>query len=741
MSKGFNISEPFEQILKRLSALKNNPELFSEVAKIFEQIKQIEKYTNTAINTLQNYYFQFTRQVDILSSLIDFQTKINYAVSPNEIVNQIFSFLKENVPFQNAFLYLKLNETDQQYEILLDEERKRDEILAFLTNNNIQSITDLLSGRELGVLIGDINADTVKNLSWNALKAKSVILFPIRIKGKLIGFGLLVDGEKSLQLNHLSFINLVSGFISQTIFHHSYLSRLKQRLFKQFKVRRDFEDQGYAKYLEKGPLLILTLDSSGVIIHMNDQALKQVNSEEDLMGKKFLSLVQKDHRKGLQNLLSQMQEGDVKFYRTPVSLTPENEFVLELYFTKMELQNNFIMTIIFGVDITKDYYRNEQQSRNETLDEITRFSQIMNSYWDNFLKVLTPKMGFFKASLKQDDRMEKEFQMFERSVHQTSRLVKSFLEFDLNENEPLIQLNINDVIGDKLKELKQKTLKDIELKYSLDPGVPNMLSYPGKIKKLLDIFYQNSIEAIANNGYILISTRVVNVKEDSVLKPNVFFLHKGKYVEISFKDNGIGIDTRVLSQIFKPFFSTKIRNDGIGLGLFVAYNIVKDLEGEIFVRSKPSEFTEFFVYIPCKGDLEMHEILPGMAEAIKERSPTILVVDDEFNIRSMLKEVFEMNGYSVFTAANGKEGIDIFRKHSDQIDLIILDMVMPVMDGKSAFFEIKKLNKSQKIIIISGYAKKEDLREILDKGALAFMSKPFQIESIVEKVSEYLNSN
>jgi len=741
MSPGFNISEPFEQILKRLDALKKNPELFSEIANIFEQIKQIEKYTNTAINTLQNYYLQFTKQVDILSSLIDFQTRINNAVSHNEIVNQIFSFLKENIPFQNVFLYLKLNETDHQYEILADDEKKKDEFLAFLTKTNLEGVTETLNSRELGVLIGDVKEDIIENVSWNVLKARSVILFPIRMKGKLIGFGLLIGKENAFQLNHLSFINLVSGFISQTIFHYSYFSRLKQRLFKQFKIKKDFEEQGYARYLEKGPMFIFTLDHNGVVVHMNSQAIKKINNEEDLIGKKFLGFIQKDHRKALQNILNQMREGDVRFYKTPVVLTPENESILELYFTKMQLQNNFIMTIIFGVDVTQDYYRNEHRGRNEALDEITRFSQIIISYWDNLLKELTPKISLFKESLTQNEATQREFQMFERSMRQTSRLVKSFLEFDANENEPLIEININDIAKEKLNELKRKSPKNIEVQYSLDPGIPSMLSYPGKIRKLLDIFSQNSIEAIEDRGYVRISTQVVNVKEDSVLKPNLFFLHKGKYIEIIFEDNGIGIDTRVLSQIFKPFFSTKIRNDGIGLGLFVAYNIVKDLEGEIFVKSKQNEVTKFFVYIPCKGDLEMQEILPGMAEAIKEKSPTILVVDDEFNIRSMLKEVFEMNGYFVFTAANGKEGIDIFKKHLDQIDLIILDMVMPVMDGKSAFFEIKKLNKNQKIIIISGYAKKEDLREILDKGALAFMSKPFQIESIVEKVGEYLNVN
>ncbi len=104
----------------------------------------------------------------------------------------------------------------------------------------------------------------------------------------------------------------------------------------------------------------------------------------------------------------------------------------------------------------------------------------------------------------------------------------------------------------------------------------------------------------------------------------------------------------------------------------------------------------------------------------------------------MLKEVFEMHGFRVYTASNGREGVDLYKRHQPNIDLVILDMLMPVMDGKSAYREIKQLDESQKVIIISGYSKREDLQEMLSNESVSFMSKPFQLNDIIEKVEEVL---
>ena len=120
--------------------------------------------------------------------------------------------------------------------------------------------------------------------------------------------------------------------------------------------------------------------------------------------------------------------------------------------------------------------------------------------------------------------------------------------------------------------------------------------------------------------------------------------------------------------------------------------------------------------------------------------PTILVVDDEYNIRNMMKEIMEMSGLKVFTAGNGKDGVEMFKKYRDDIDLIIMDMVMPIMDGREAFSEIRRIDPGQKIFIISGYSQREDLEDMLEKGAVGFLRKPFQVKEIVSKVKEILGS-
>jgi CheY-like chemotaxis protein len=134
-----------------------------------------------------------------------------------------------------------------------------------------------------------------------------------------------------------------------------------------------------------------------------------------------------------------------------------------------------------------------------------------------------------------------------------------------------------------------------------------------------------------------------------------------------------------------------------------------------------------------------YEKIDHKREVVVQR-PTILVVDDEYNIRSMMREIMEMSGLKVFTAGNGKDGVEMYKKYRDDIDLIIMDMVMPIMDGREAFLEIKKIDPQQKIFIISGYSQREDLEDMLEKGAVGFLRKPFQVKEIVSKVKEILGS-
>ncbi len=131
--------------------------------------------------------------------------------------------------------------------------------------------------------------------------------------------------------------------------------------------------------------------------------------------------------------------------------------------------------------------------------------------------------------------------------------------------------------------------------------------------------------------------------------------------------------------------------------------------------------------------------MPKQEKKAPAKQATVLVVDDEYNIRSMMKEIMESSGLRVLTAGDGRAGLDIYQRHKKDIDLIIMDIIMPIMDGRTAFNEIRKINPKQKIFIISGYVEQKDLQDMLDKGAVGYLHKPFQVKEIVEKVQEILH--
>jgi CheY-like chemotaxis protein len=273
------------------------------------------------------------------------------------------------------------------------------------------------------------------------------------------------------------------------------------------------------------------------------------------------------------------------------------------------------------------------------------------------------------------------------------------------------------------QSVKKQIPENINIKLDLDPKIKTTNLYSLKIRHIIDIIVKNSIIALENrsNPKIQFSTRLVEHKRSAMIQGKSYFLRAGHYIEICIRDNGVGIPQKSLNQVLKPFYSTRIKNEGVGLGLFIAYNLIKDMKGHIFIDSQIDKFTAVYLYLPFKEEKYMESPSPSIERPepkVQDRQGTILVVDDEYNIRSMMKEIMEMSGLKVFTAGNGQDGVDLYKRNRKDIDLIIMDMVMPIMDGREAFKEIRKLNPKQKIFIISGYSQREDMEDLLENGAV-----------------------
>jgi CheY-like chemotaxis protein len=215
-----------------------------------------------------------------------------------------------------------------------------------------------------------------------------------------------------------------------------------------------------------------------------------------------------------------------------------------------------------------------------------------------------------------------------------------------------------------------------------------------------------------------------------------FSLKPGEYVVLTISDSGRGMSEETLARMFDPYFTTKGNQGGAGLGMSVVYGIVKSHDGYIDVRSTPGIGTAISVYFPATEQVEQPTMSP--APSWKGGSETILIVDDENSIVSMLSHVLTSAGYSVLTAQSGSEGLRLYEENIDVIDLVILDIIMPDIRGDEALTQILGINPSARVILSSGYSKKENFEHLLKHETVEFIGKPFSIENLLGTIRSLL---
>jgi two-component system cell cycle sensor histidine kinase/response regulator CckA len=210
-------------------------------------------------------------------------------------------------------------------------------------------------------------------------------------------------------------------------------------------------------------------------------------------------------------------------------------------------------------------------------------------------------------------------------------------------------------------------------------------------------------------------------------------------VKMTIEDTGIGMSDEVQQRIFDPFFTTKEMGRGTGLGLASVYGIVKNHEGFINVYSEKGQGTRFEVYLPASGKGVPHK--EKVKEEFVEGKETVLLVDDEAMIIDVAERMLSKLGYKVFTARDGKEAIEVFKKYRNKIDVIILDMIMPNMGGGETFDRIKKMKPEIKVLLSSGYSINGQASEILNRGCNGFIQKPFNLQNLSQNLRSMLEGN
>jgi two-component system cell cycle sensor histidine kinase/response regulator CckA len=321
----------------------------------------------------------------------------------------------------------------------------------------------------------------------------------------------------------------------------------------------------------------------------------------------------------------------------------------------------------------------------------------------------------------------------ERQIQSGARLTSHLLGYARKGKYEVKPVDLNQLV-EEVSDTFHRTRKEITIHRELADNLFTIEADRGQIEQVLLNLFVNGADAMAGGGNL--SLKTVNVTQKD-MKGKLYDPKPGNYALLKVTDTGSGIDEEIQERIFDPFFTTKERGRGTGLGLASAYGIVRAHGGYIDVESKKWVGTTFNVYLPA-SERKVQKTVQAPERVVKG-TEMILLVDDEEGILEVGQDLLEAMGYQVIIARNGKEGIEVYKKNRDQIDIVVLDMVMPYMGGGEAYDRIKEINPDIKVLLSTGFSIDGEATEILKRGCDGFIQKPFTMKELSRKMREILD--
>ena len=318
-------------------------------------------------------------------------------------------------------------------------------------------------------------------------------------------------------------------------------------------------------------------------------------------------------------------------------------------------------------------------------------------------------------------------------------LTKQLLAFARKGQYQQVPVNVHKVIAETLGILGNTIDRRIKIEQHLRANPAVILGDHSQLENALMNLGINARDAMPEGGKLIFSTDLVNLDREYILQHN-YKIEPGHYIQISVDDTGSGMSEEVKRHLFEPFFTTKEKGRGTGLGLAGVYGCIKNHGGSVEVYSEPGRGTAIKLYLPLYGDLASEDQGFGQPQ---DQTPapgtgSILVVDDEDMIRTIAAQILKTAGYRVQTCADGQEAVELYARDHGSIDLVIMDMVMPKVDGREAFNRMRKIEPRVKMLLSSGFSEDGDAQAILEDGALGFIQKPYRSAELLLRVQQAL---
>lgn len=380
----------------------------------------------------------------------------------------------------------------------------------------------------------------------------------------------------------------------------------------------------------------------------------------------------------------------------------------------------------------------EQLRQSQKLEAIGQLAGGVAHDFNNLLTVIGGYSSILLGKLPKQSPHLSSIQEIKKASDRASGLTRQLLAFSRKQILQPIVLDLNIVVTDLEKMVRRLIGEDITLLTITSPILGKVKADPGQIEQVLLNLIVNARDAMPDGGRLTIETTNTVLSADQALSHAAV---GGPYVMLAVSDTGCGMDADLQKHVFEPFFTTKAAGKGTGLGLATVYGIVKQSEGHIWLYSEPGKGTSFKIYLPRVDEIVADQAnAAGMPLAAKG-TETLLLVEDEDQVRRIVQAILEQQGYDVLAAANGEEALKLAKLHGPKIHLLMTDVVMPQMSGRELAQELTALRPQLKVLYMSGYTDDAIVRHGLLDASLSFIQKPFDAATAARKVREVLDSN
>jgi PAS domain S-box-containing protein len=496
-------------------------------------------------------------------------------------------------------------------------------------------------------------------------------------------------------------------------------------------------------YLDVAQVMLVALDLEQRVTLINRKGCEVLGAaEQDILSRNWFDhFVPDSSRAASKATFSRMINGDGApggYFENPVRTASGGERIIAWHVIVVRDGAGAIVgTLRSGEDITERKHLEAQLLHAQKMESVGQLAGGVAHDFNNILSAIIGHADLLLMKMQPDDPLRGDVDQVLSSSERAARLVQSLLAFSRKQIINPQVIDINEVIQNVGKLLRRLIGSDIELRTRLAKGTVCVMADAGQLEQVLMNLATNARDAMPDGGVLTIETGRATelgsgpVAAGSAEKP-------GDYALISLSDTGTGMDAKTKEKIFDPFFTTKEVGKGTGLGLSTVYGIIKQHHGDVTVYSEPGLGTTFKIYLPLLS--EPVSASPGAEPVFSAGGDeTVLLAEDDADVRKVTCTMLERSGYTVIEAADGEEALNKFREYQDRIHLVILDVIMPRMNGKAVYDELQKIRPGVRTLFTSGHTGDVIQKKGVIEEGMDFLSKPASRIDLLHKVREVLD--